>query len=79
MMLNNVGRTPLDIVVENNHIRSINIILEFMDRYQENIMLNDAVDKNLCKIIGLGIDLKEYFASNLSISQIKSTNFPALH
>jgi hypothetical protein len=42
-------------------------------------MLNYAIDKNLCKLIKLGINLKEYFASDLPITQIKSELFPSLH
>ncbi len=73
------NQTPLDIAVEKNFIRSINIMLEIMDRHQENVMLNYAIDKNLCKIIKLGVDLKQYFATELPITQIKSAMFPSLH
>lgn len=76
---NYLGQTPLDIAVENNHIRSIFILIDMMTKYNDNIMLNRNIDKNLCKIIQLGIDLKEYFESSLSISQIKSSKFPSLH
>ncbi len=79
MMPNLEGKTPLDIAVDANQIRSIPILLEMMNHYQNNISLNYAIDKKFCKIISLGVDLKEYLITNLSITQIMSSNYPTMH
>jgi len=42
-------------------------------------MLNYIFDEELCELIHLGIDLKEYFESNLTVTEINHPNFPSLH
>ncbi len=48
-------------------------------RFQNNICLNYLVDPHVISLINMGIDLKEYFESDLSISKINDERFPNLH
>ena len=42
---------PLDIAITNRNIKIINIILEMLIKYQDNILFNSVVDNNLIDLI----------------------------
>ncbi|CDW90203.1 wd-40 repeat protein [Stylonychia lemnae] len=73
------GESPFDFSINKNQQKIINIILSVIQKYQDHIMFNELVDKNLCKIIKQQIDLQEYFESNLPSYEILDQLFPSQH
>lgn len=50
-----------------------------MLKYQNNPLFNYLIDKNLCKLIQLDIDMNDYFESKLPIFEIAYEDYPKLH
>ncbi|CDW79849.1 wd-40 repeat protein [Stylonychia lemnae] len=73
------GESALDFSIKNQQQKIINIILSMIIKYQDHIMFNKLVDKNLCELIKQQIDLQEYFQSNLSSYEILQKSFPSQH
>ncbi|CDW77824.1 wd-40 repeat protein [Stylonychia lemnae] len=73
------GKTPLQLAIEKNQVKSISILLELMIKYQENKHLNCFIDENLVQLMKFQIDLSEYFDTSMSIFQITHEDFPPLH
>ncbi|CDW85076.1 wd-40 repeat protein [Stylonychia lemnae] len=71
--------SPLDISVKNRQQKIINLILSIVLKYQNHIMFNQLIDKNLCELLKQQIDLQEYFDSNLVRYQILDPSFPIQH
>jgi len=43
------------------------------------LIFADKVDKNICKMIELGVDLRPYLISNVHLLYIKDHAFPKYH
>ena len=48
-------------------------------KYQNNTCFNHLIDPLLKDLMKKGIDLKEYFESELPIYKIKDERYPSLH
>ncbi|CDW88037.1 wd-40 repeat protein [Stylonychia lemnae] len=71
--------TPLEFSIKNRQQKIINLILEIILKYQEHLMYNQIIDKNLCELIKQDIDLSEYFDSTMPYYQIIDKAFPNQH
>ncbi|CDW76701.1 UNKNOWN [Stylonychia lemnae] len=76
-MLN--GESPLDFSIKARQQKIINLLLSMTIKYQDHIMFNKLIDKNLNELIKQQIDLQEYFESNLPNYQILDSKFPSQH
>ncbi|CDW86987.1 UNKNOWN [Stylonychia lemnae] len=71
---------PLDIALKNKQQKIINLLLQILLKYQNHILFNEIIDKNLCELIKQNINLHEYFCeSNLALQQITNDSFPSQH
>ncbi|CDW84948.1 UNKNOWN [Stylonychia lemnae] len=73
------GESPLDFSIKNHQQKIINLILSMITKYQDHILFNQLIDKNLCELIKQQIDLQEYFQSNLPNYEILDLSFPSQH
>ncbi|CDW78457.1 wd-40 repeat protein [Stylonychia lemnae] len=73
------GESPLDFSIKAHQQKIINLILSMIIKYQDHIVFNNLVDRNLCELIKQQIDLQEYFDSNLPTYQIIDPSFPSQH
>ena len=73
------GKSPLQHVLDENNINSTNLILKIIIKYQNNPCFNYLVDPLIKDLIQKGIDLKEYFDSDLPLYRIKDERFPSIH
>ncbi|CDW81576.1 UNKNOWN [Stylonychia lemnae] len=64
------GESPLDFCINAHQQKIINLMISMIVKYQDHIMFNKLIDKNLCKLIKQQIDLQEYFESNLPTYEI---------
>ncbi|CDW91093.1 wd-40 repeat protein [Stylonychia lemnae] len=71
--------TPLDFSIKNHQQKIINTILSVILKYQDHLVFNQLIDKNLCELIKQQIDLQEYFDSNLPQYQILDPQFTNQH
>ncbi|CDW83425.1 wd-40 repeat protein [Stylonychia lemnae] len=74
-----VGESPLDFSINNRQQKIINLILSMIIKYQDHIMFNQLIDKNLCELIKQQIDLQEYFESHLPNYEIIDQSYPSQH
>ncbi|CDW86974.1 UNKNOWN [Stylonychia lemnae] len=63
------GKSPIDVACEKNQLKSLNILLELMTKYQNDHGLNYLIDNKLVYLIQKGLDLTEYFESYLPKSK----------
>ncbi|CDW79546.1 wd-40 repeat protein [Stylonychia lemnae] len=73
------NKTPLDIAILNRQQKIINLMMSTLTKYQDHILFNEIVDKNICNLIKEQIDLQEYFESSMPIYQIFDSKFPTQH
>ncbi|CDW85239.1 wd-40 repeat protein [Stylonychia lemnae] len=73
------GESPLDFSIKNQQQKIINLIIAMIIKYQDHILFNKLIDKNLCELIKQQIDLQEYFESNLANYEIHDLSFPSQH
>ncbi|CDW91000.1 wd-40 repeat protein [Stylonychia lemnae] len=73
------GESPFDLSINNHQQKIINLILSTILKYQDHILFNELVDKNLCELIKQQIDLQEYFESNLPNYDIIDQQFLSQH
>lgn len=73
------GKSPLNFALENGNINSTNLFLSLILKYQNNTCFNYLVDPIVTTLMEKGIDLKEYFESELPLCKIKDDRFPNLH
>ncbi|CDW84476.1 wd-40 repeat protein [Stylonychia lemnae] len=74
-----IGESPLDFSLSNRQQKIINLILQMILKYQDHIMFNQLIDKNLCELIRQQVDLQEYFQSNLPKYEILDSSFLSQH
>ncbi len=55
------------------------MLLSILVKYQNNTCFNYLIDPQIITLLEKGIDLKDYFESNLPIHKIKDERFPYLH
>ncbi|CDW81228.1 UNKNOWN [Stylonychia lemnae] len=72
-------QNPLDIAIQNRQQKVINLMMSALTKYQDHILFNEIVDKNLCSLIKEQIDLVEYFESSMPKYQIFDSKFPIQH
>lgn len=70
------GQSPIDTACDKNQLRSLSILLDILTKYQNDHSFNYLIDRNLVFFIEKGIDLSEYFESELPKIQILSENYP---
>eukprot|EP00347_Sterkiella_histriomuscorum_P017645 403348548 len=75
----NYQKSPLDIAIKANYIKSVCLYLDLIVKFQNNHSFNYLIDKNLISLIQKSINLSEYFESNLPIIKIDNKNYPDLH
>ncbi|CDW72372.1 wd-40 repeat protein [Stylonychia lemnae] len=73
------GDSPLDFCIKAHQQKIINLMLTIIIKYQDHIMFNKLIDKNLCELIKQQIDLQEYFESSLPTYQIVNPQYPSQH
>ncbi|CDW91053.1 UNKNOWN [Stylonychia lemnae] len=73
------NESPLDFSIKAHQQKIINLMLSILIKYQDHIIFNKLIDKNLCELIKQQIDLQEYFDSNLPKYQILDQSFPNQH
>ncbi|CDW79314.1 wd-40 repeat protein [Stylonychia lemnae] len=74
-----VGESPFDFSINNHQQKIINLILSMITKYQDHIMFNQLVDKNLSELIKQQNDLQEYFESSLANYEIIDQSFLSQH
>jgi hypothetical protein len=57
----------LDIVSSRNLIKSISLILDMLVKYYNVPCYNFIIDENFCELIARGINMNDYFESNLPL------------
>ncbi|CDW87439.1 wd-40 repeat protein [Stylonychia lemnae] len=70
------GKIALDVAIQQSQHKSIAIILDLLIKYQDHVMFNEIVDKHLCKLINLRVDLTDYLQSNMIVYSIIDDGFP---
>ncbi|CDW84834.1 wd-40 repeat protein [Stylonychia lemnae] len=73
------GSSPLDKVLEMSQQKNVFIILDLILKYQNHILFNEIVDKNICRMVSQSINLQDYFQSQLPIYQIFDDKYPIFH
>ena len=76
MFYNTQGNTPLDFALSNNATKSINLLICLIFRFYNHSYFNFIVDKQLCSLIEKGIDLNEYFESEIPAMIINRKEYP---
>ncbi len=71
--------TPLDVAIKHNNINSVNIFYSMLLKYQNNVCFNHLIDPQIITLMEKGIDLKDYFESDLPMCKITDDRFPSLH
>eukprot|EP00347_Sterkiella_histriomuscorum_P017796 403347960 len=79
LMLISNKKSPLDVAINANDIKSVIALLEIVVKFQNNHVFNYLVDKNLISLIEMQINLNDYFESNLPVTKINNQTFPDLH
>ncbi|CDW87575.1 UNKNOWN [Stylonychia lemnae] len=71
--------SPLYVNLKSSQIKIVNLILTVILKYQNQLIFNELVDKNLSQLIDLKIDLQDYFQSHLPLYQIFDDQYPQIH
>lgn len=71
------GMSPLDLAIKKSNTKCTQMFIDILERFQDNIIFNYLVDPHFCSLVEMNIDLKEYLASSLPITQIKDERFPS--
>ncbi|CDW79775.1 wd-40 repeat protein [Stylonychia lemnae] len=80
LMRNEIGgKSAIDIACEKNQLKSLMILLELLTKYQDDHGFNYLIDSQFIYFIDKGLDLTEYFDSNLPKLQIIHENYPSEH
>eukprot|EP00347_Sterkiella_histriomuscorum_P023276 403335266 len=79
LMLISNQKSPLDIAINANDIKSVILLLEIIVKFQNNHVFNYLVDKNLISLIEMQINLDDYFESHLPMIKLLNQNYPDLH
>eukprot|EP00347_Sterkiella_histriomuscorum_P013718 403363632 len=66
----------MDIAVQQDQYRKITIILDMMLKLNNNLIYNSAIDKHICYLLDKGINLREYFNSDLPFPKIQNLAYP---
>ncbi|CDW79774.1 wd-40 repeat protein [Stylonychia lemnae] len=72
-------QNPFDESIEANQIKSINLILQILVRFQNNHCFNYIIGKHLKTLIDKSFDLNDYFESELPIVKINDPKFTDMH
>ncbi|CDW73519.1 UNKNOWN [Stylonychia lemnae] len=73
--------SPLDFSIKNRQQRIINLILSIILKYQDHLIFNQLVDKNLCELLKQQIDLvsilitQEMFIKNTKNYLVRSQKY----
>jgi hypothetical protein len=73
------GISPLDITIRRKNIKCTQIVLDLIEKFQDNPQFNFLVDEHLCRLINMNIDLKDYLESSLLFYQIQNDLLPSMH
>eukprot|EP00347_Sterkiella_histriomuscorum_P005927 403354731 len=79
LMLISNQKSPLDIAINANDIKSVILLLEIIVKFQNNHVFNYLVDKNLISLIEMQVNLDDYFESHLPMIKLLNQNYPDLH
>ena len=61
--LNHDKRTAIDVALENNQIKSVDLMLHFIIKYQNSHVYANLFKYNLVSMINTGVELAELFES----------------
>jgi|TARA_B110000285_G_C15127645_1_gene621331 hypothetical protein len=64
-------RSALANAIKNNQIKAIELIIEYIVRYQNNYTSSFLFKKNIDKIFEKGIEIKELLDSNVFLMEIQ--------
>ena len=73
------NKSPLEVALENGYINCTNLFLSVILKYQNNTCFNFLFDPLITTLMEKGIDLKDFFESELPLCKIKDDRFPNLH
>ena len=62
------GLSPLDITIKYNNVKCTQMILDIMERFQDNTVFNFLIEPYTTKLIEMGINLKEYLESQMTFA-----------
>lgn len=62
---NEDGKSAIDVCLDRNQVRSINLMINYICKFQNNFVYSHLFEHNLVDLITKGVDMKVLFNSNV--------------
>lgn len=85
MFRDRLGKTPFDVAMENNQIKSVQQLLILIVYHCKGegdlaMIYNQIIDKHMCRLLEMNLDLKDLiYDTEILMSDIRNDSYPALH
>ena len=76
---NEEGKSAIDTALDANQIRSVNVMIEYMCRFQNKWVFANLFDNNLVTLISKGVTLSPLFESDIFQHKIEYAEWPSAH